>query len=451
MENLELLILCLVAPVIKVVHYLSTYVTFDQDKVVITSGIFTKKKVEIPIGTITTVDLTQPVVYQLFHVYKVTIDNGSQSPDVDNAAEIALSLREDQAVKVKEMVGRMTRKDKEEIEDETKLTGEPILAAGKELLLLGVYRGHIVPFFSFLLGLSTMFTMVQNNEEMSGQVKTFVDWYFTILNPVGGTVLLFLVSYAAAVLLPCVMNYIRYYGFLLSRKSDTVQIEFGLLTKKKYSLNKKKISGIVVKQSLLMRWFGYAEVEVLIIGFGDSSAEDKKEKAMLYPMMKLEEIPAFLERILPGYPLELELEQARRGTLRYFFLCPRVVVCLALAATASVYFLNVSKKPTVFTAMLVLLLLAVGMLCSAYQEYHNSGIRIKEQGVAFSNGGFTKTYYFISREKLEYASFGGSRWKQRKKLGNIEVGFQAPVTSNVIRVRNMTEEQFEQLQALELV
>ncbi len=59
------------SPLMGIAKYLSTYFTLQTDYLIVETGIFNKKRIEIPLREITTADLSQNILYQVFHVYKI--------------------------------------------------------------------------------------------------------------------------------------------------------------------------------------------------------------------------------------------------------------------------------------------------------------------------------------------------------------------------------------------
>lgn len=57
-QNAPVLVIVLFGPIARVVSYLCTYYSIDNEKLFIESGWLTKKKLEIPVATIITVDFS---------------------------------------------------------------------------------------------------------------------------------------------------------------------------------------------------------------------------------------------------------------------------------------------------------------------------------------------------------------------------------------------------------
>lgn len=438
-NSIEFLLLCLIGPIRKVVSYFSTYIFVDEEKIVITSGIITKKKVEIPMQTITAIDYTQSLIFQLAGVYKVSMDNGSQSGEGENKAEVHLVLGESKVRALKEMLGsKVMKKGKRE---------EHITASVKEVILMGLLQSHILQLFSFFTLIGIGGNLVENSEGIQGAATAVFGWYTNTFSVLYGILILGIVAYSLAVVWACGKSYIQYYEYRITARQDAILLQYGLFTKKKYTLNKEKISGIVLRQTLLMRIFGYVTLEVLMIGFGDSSAEGKKEQATLYPIMRKQEVIGFLEKLLPNYSYGQRIEYSQRESFRYFFLCFRFMFATIVLVGSLVgqYGLTSTGMGIVRTGLGILWLIAIA---SVILEYKNTGIGSSKEMMYFSIGGISKTAYYIFIDKLEYATYRSNRWKDKKKFGSIRIGVHAPAPANAVNVRNVRKERFEELSHL---
>ena len=68
---------------------------------------------------------------------------------------------------------------------------------------------------------------------------------------------------------------VRYFGFQVMDNGEALKIEYGLLTKKRYTIQKKKISGFSYHQSFLMKRLKTGTLQLYAIG----TAEDLMRRA----------------------------------------------------------------------------------------------------------------------------------------------------------------------------
>jgi uncharacterized membrane protein YdbT with pleckstrin-like domain len=81
-----------------------------------------------------------------------------------------------------------------------------------------------------------------------------------------------------------VKSVVKYYKFKVWADEDALKVQYGLFNKKSFSLQKTKINGIILRQSILMRIFKLYTAEVIVIGYGDKSEQGGMEQAIIYPI-----------------------------------------------------------------------------------------------------------------------------------------------------------------------
>ena len=92
-ENAVLMVLVFIGPVSKVLQYLFTTYAVDEEKLIIKSGFLTKKTLEVPLSTITTVDFSQNLLHQVFGAYRLNIDNASNVSEQKTKVRMTFSKR----------------------------------------------------------------------------------------------------------------------------------------------------------------------------------------------------------------------------------------------------------------------------------------------------------------------------------------------------------------------
>lgn len=175
-----------------------------------------------------------------------------------------------------------------------------------------------------------------------------------------------------------IRNVLRYSGFKVRIESNTIQIRYGLLEKKNYSFDRKKIKGIHIKQSLLMQWLHKYTIEVESIGYGDEG----NEKAVLYPYCN-EKVK---EQIINELLLHIDQESdtihcpPKKSLIHFVFLKVLVVIIVTFILGYNFGY-----------AWIGFILIAIA-LAHGYMTYKNTalGIRMNRKLLYASQGGFKK-------------------------------------------------------------
>lgn len=462
LDNAALVVLVLFAPVSRLIQYLCTYYTIDDKRLLVESGWLNKKKQEVPIANITTVDFTQTFIFQLTHVYRLNVETASSIGSGPSGA-VKLVLKDRDAVFVKKLLlakvgdeeeaGRIEEGKAEErrFEDageatgiSEEISGNTIMASAGEVFLMGLLRskvwivGQVMVYGSMAISLFGKLVLDKN---LDGD-EVLLDYLMRISAPlliIAIIAAFYLISVALSLALSCV----KYYGFRITDREDSIFIEYGLLTKKNHTLMKEKISGISYRQSFLMGIFRQGTLEVFAAGYGGTDDNNQVETAILYPIMREEKLNAFLLRFFPEIQAKEPVKRAEPKAFPYFFICGRFFFTAALlAAMLAVPVELKAAKLGLIAGGAVLLALAAG---SVVLEYKNSALSGNGTLIVVINGGYTRKTVMLKTEKVEFIEDRASmRKRQRKNLSNIRLG----VLSEGVQqhfVRNMDRSCFEQI------
>lgn len=525
-----------ISPFIKLIKYLFTYYTVTDSQLIIESGILNKKRTEIPLRSITAVDLTQNVIYQIFKTYKIKIDNGSQARGAVNDAEVEFALKEDLAFLFKKLVEKDAHsKSGEEIDtdgylaseedslanerrasedlisaaDQAQFAGhasnaEQTASADKmtaaqytsstdsiasarqtkdfarpdrarektmpainssplDFIILGLLEqkmGYIIglfPIISIIAYALAMIGMTPSEESVNNILETFFS---------SGPILILIliavvVLVAGATVLAIVRSIITFFGFRLSADSDKIHIEFGLLTKKKFTLPKEKINGITLRQNMLMRFFGRYQMEIMVIGYGDKSDQQVRQQPILFPIANKRRIKEIVETLLPDFEGEYYSEE--KGGLAggtspkafiYFFVNPGFLIStvmlilslLTIFLELPLYFNETIATNASWIFVPVAALIEIAAFISIYLQYKNTRILPTPKNITIVSGGYQRKVSVIKTSSVESITAISNKWKHRNGFASIKLGYVAPLVSSKIFVRNRALAEFKALE-----
>lgn len=509
LQNAVVLVIAFFMPVRKFAEYLFTRYSIDAENFYVQSGLFNKKKLEIPLDRITTVDFTQNVIFQLAGVYCIRVDNASNYGG-NGSGVVTFALKDQDAVHVKNLLlakKRAAGQDGSEGRAEQggvagadrvsaqrtaaeattpdgkapfgtqvwSFTGADAGTAGR-MEIAGVFGFHDgealgrsvkVPVKNILL-----MGALQSKGNALAELISILAVFGSVVNIAIGRELaveevifdgvlaisgigIAAIIVAAFLLISSVVGalfaFIKYYGFVITDGEKSIHLEYGLFTKKKHSLLKEKISGVEFVQSLPMRAIGIGYLNVMAVGYG--SEVGNSEKAIMYPLIKAEMTEGFVMGYLPhmGFPQNAVYKPLRSG-LRYFFLSLRLIFALLLVvcfAAGDAAFGFVAKCPVDISWLwwILLLLLALAIV-SVIVEYRNTQISVGTDTISFTTGGFARVRTVIMTAMLESVSDRATVMKRRRGVINIKLGILAPLGDSVKVVRNMTFEAFERVKAV---
>ena len=458
LDNVFIVVIALFGPISRLIRFFFTRYTIDGERLLVESGWLKKEKLEIPLATISSVDMTQNLLFQLTHVYALQVENaGSIGGDSDGSVKLILGKEDAELAKklllAKKMgisaviaadAGTSTEPATENAADISvsgaafpqEEKGQTMRASAGEVATMCVFQ------IRWIVIAVQMFAYVS-------LITTYADQYFLGENHSSTEMLveyamkfapiviagMVLGAYLFSVFISSVAGFAKYYNFRITNRDDSVRIEYGLFTRKSHTLMKEKISGIEFQQSLFMRAMKKGTLQIFVTGYGGLDDNKQEETVLLYPIVEEKKINPFINWILPGQAEMPEYEKAPARGLPYFFICARfifsVILCGGLIAVPA----GGSADIIAAIAGVLILLIAIG---SVLMEYKTSAVAADSSMVTMRYGGYRKHIVMIRRNKLEYVEESASELKRRRRnLSTLKVGVLAPAGMSGHRVRNM--------------
>ncbi|MCR5134965.1 MAG: PH domain-containing protein [Clostridiales bacterium] len=450
LNNAFVAVFVLAGPFFRLVTYLTTCYSVDETTLLVTSGWLNKKRQEVPLATITTVDMTENILHQLTGSVKLNIDNASNVSAVNTKLAMTFSKRDALALRGLLLAGKSGTDGANIVSGglETEAApGKTVCVPAKDLLLMGTLRSKGVFFFQFIAiliagitYLADLFTEVGSKTEEAAD--SLLGWFTA--HSVSGLFLLLAAFLLLAFLCGSLGALIKYYGFRLLDGGDAIRIEYGLLQKKSFTIHKSRISGFRYEQSLLMRCFGFGLLHCLAIGYGAVGADEQTaEEPLLFPLLKSTDLRDAMAGILPEMTGLPNIERCGKGTLRYFFYRPAFILPLLLFAGSIV--LTVFYGHRFLVLGILLLLYGTG---SILLQHRNAALGADEAVISVAEGGYKKVTAFVKTRHVESVSEAAGLFKRKRGITSVTVRFIAPFGSQEATAYNLPYSCFEKVRAL---
>lgn len=220
-------------------------------------------------------------------------------------------------------------------------------------------------------------------------------------------VIIIFVGLGLAWLLSIALYVLKYSGFSVKRHGSQISVSYGLLEKKSFVFNPKKVQAVIVKEGLLRQAFGYAEIQLQVV------SSDKKEQLMLHPFIKRSDIQRVLNDFVPqvNLPSNADLTGAPKRALYYYV---RIELLLALlACTALIAVFDAEGLWFLFFLPLV--------LWWRRSCYSSAGVRLEDGQLTLRNRYLSRSTYLIRRPQIVTMRVNRSTGQQRKKLLTLSV------------------------------
>ncbi|MCA0756780.1 PH domain-containing protein [Paenibacillus sp. N4] len=417
----------------------------EEDRIIIRKGLLFRDEKTIYYGRIHTVNVEQPIVQRLLGVAQVKIETpgGNKKADgilpalsVAEAGNIQAVLRKYASAKqlsetTKEQGGTVSLNPADELagmqsshtSPSIRIQGNPIadraadeqdeyrgaafrldaaqlLQAAATSMNFGLVAAFVAGLFSFADDFIEALLPEHFIESVVEDSASLMPGYVLVIT-------IALIGIVFAWFLSLVLYVLKYSGFSVTRDGKQISVAYGLLEKKTFSFDPKKVQAVIVNEGLLRQAIGYAEVQLQVI------SSDKKEQLMLHPFVKRKDVTALLADFVPQLklPSNAGMAGAPGCALVYYV---RIGLLLAMAAsTALIAWLGAVG---LYSLLLVLLVVLWRISC-----YRAAGIKLADGQLTLRKRFISRTTYLIRRPQIVTMRVKRSFGQQRRNLLTVSV------------------------------
>lgn len=266
---------------IAVVRWYFTFYSFDEDGISVRKGMILRSEIKIPCLNVSAVTSEENPVLVRFGAVKVYIDTDSTSGGKKNA-DLCLMIYKPDRARLFNILSKTFRSPENSGKRKIRSSGMNFTykASSKSLIAFSLL------FSSALSGVVLLMTALSGSADIIGDrlerdffkavndvsdaVSTLAGRIISGISPAGIAVsviigLGFVISFAA--------NILRHIKFTVSRRGKCIIITSGLIVKRMYCINSRKINIADMRQNLLMKLFGVTSVHVNCTGYGKRKNE----------------------------------------------------------------------------------------------------------------------------------------------------------------------------------
>ena len=466
---LLILVLTFVAEWIK---WANTWISAKDNVLTYESGLLSKKVKTIPFSKINTINLNRTLMQRIFGTCRMKIDTGALAGEAGGTSEMNLVFKVSEAEELRAYILNSSAKEEQLLRqaaqspmlkkaaytplkssDESKWT---VKAKFADFFMYGLTSSGwwmIVTLFCFVIGFVGEFTADELGE-MLEVVAPQLDAVqsMTITSAVLVLVLIAIAGIVGlelfAKIITIITSSIKYFGFKATREADSLIISYGLTSQKSYTIPVRNVHAIVVRQNLLQQLMKRCSVELVAIGYGTHDEEQENDsssgdtKAMLYPLIKTEQLPWLIEKLLPEYSVDAELKGADKRAIGFHIVRPMVCWALVFAAAILCVIGNAELLTIGIVAAVIALLL---MLPGKILRHRNSAIGWNDEVVVVSSGGMRKSTHYIRTDAVQSLHTRSGIFQRRRGLATYSVRFHAPAGRSVAAATNLDKAHFEPL------
>lgn len=388
-----ILILALVS---QLLVWARTYISIEENAVVIEKGSLNKKKNTIGIRNISNINLEQNLIEMLFGTCKVKMDTNSRSTADSTDVKIVLKKADAEWFRREIMIKMETARTGSQIPaayDRQESEDYDVRCVLADILQHGFFSISLLSVFVFLVALAGTVISV-------AEILERKDLMSSIAGAAAGV--LVAVSVVISLLWDTVKDFVRYFDFRAKRMGDKIYIKYGFFKKVEYTIPVDKIQALKVRQSFIARLGRRYMAEIINVGMGDDQ-EEKNSFLILYcPEDK------FAERIsllLPEYASFAQQKTDRIPSSVWVVWSIPAVIFAAVMVTGTILFNSVMDNKYSLPAWGVTAGTLIFMAVCMILKYRTAGVGADSHFLKIARGYFGRHYLSVKYADIQYAQF----------------------------------------------
>ncbi|MBU9723323.1 MULTISPECIES: PH domain-containing protein [Bacillaceae] len=418
------ILLVLSIPYILLKWFTYTY-RVDTNAFHVSKGIFVKSKRSIPFYKIENMNRKTGVIHRLFRVTSLRFETGITGEEstvefkavsLEEAAEMERLVESEREVDGFDFSRTVIGGEEKEQQDQDHTLGKN---KERHIHYTPTKRDTVKAAFtslSFLIIFPVVMTIYSNTNDilqLEERTKGLLGFFTgSVLLSVLGIVVLLMLSIGMGM----IFTFIKYGKYEISSDDDRIYIKKGVMSETTFTIVKERVQAIEMKQTLLKRILGLAEVKLISAGEISLGTEDAEVNS-LYPFLPVKRAYQIVSEILPEYEVLEKMDKLPRVSLLIRLVKPYWVWAIA---TGILYFV----QPTIFGLEIAWWLLSLSLFLYIVflrlLNFYHTRYTLHGSFVQFQSGSLTTSLFVSRREKIVEVSV--SRRILQKKFGLASIG-----------------------------
>ena len=395
--------------------------TIDAETIRVRKGIVKKSERTTQRKRIESIGIQQNVIERLLRLATLTVETSSESgsPEVelkgirlDFAKELKSSIKNDGPIVAKE-------------ESEEIAYTIPV----RDLALAGALSGRVG---LALVGIGTAYQFIDQF------IERYVDRLFSELAHLslivltGLGILVLLIIYIGSI----IVYILKYGAYRAVLQHNRLLIGYGMLNRTEVAFHADKIQALVIQESWIQRLIGRASLSLHII-----SATGEKERLLLHPFIRTNEIDGFLATYLPRFRQFTPQYQVAAKGFRYRVRWPLIGYALLFTTLSSVVSIVLDSS---WRFLILLLFIWLPLYFFAVRSgYKKTRFGTKHDLLMLRKQWVQKETVYTPRLKIEELTWSVSRFLEAKEIAKIQVQLRGNTAFNALYFKRSDIQQLQ--------
>ena len=242
---------------------------------------------------------------------------------------------------------------------------------------------------------------------------------------------------------------LKLWNFTVKREGGSIALTRGLLEKNSEQIAVDRIQAVKIRQGIIRRIMGYAEITVERVMHQNDMQENKKGRTdanQIHPFIKMSKADEFLEAILPEFayaPKEAALTRLGRAALRrsVFRYGRWALIFWVLPIAVAVTLIGTFAAPVWEGAGILQTWLIIGgavifcyLLVTSFFAYRGRAVGYNDKMLTMKNGAYVRRYVYMPRRKIQYAVKAQNPFQRWSRVATITARSASPTMPYVSAV-----------------
>lgn len=310
----------------------------ENNHFILTTGILNKKRKEINISRIQSVDTSQNFVNQIVGGVVLIIKTPSDGIELGTISKSQSEFIDSEIKNLQHLLNQGQQLeyahdiDQKEYKSEqifNEIPSETIFKMPfKQLLLMAMTSGSIGIAFITLTPLIGSFSNIIPWEQLGNELSHYFEKIYILVI----SLLLFILL--ASYIIGTCLTFVKYFGYKVTQRGHQLKIHYGLFTKKDITVPTNRLQGILEHQSYIRKVMGYTSIHFYITSDGNISEDepsDKNGSIMILPFIKKRQAYEVIGSLVPEMKFNnVHTGMPLRGFHRHFLIPSLVLICASV-------------------------------------------------------------------------------------------------------------------------
>lgn len=420
-------VVLLVCIIWQYVVWAKTYVSIQENTLVVERNTWNRKKNTIGIKNISNVNLEQNLLEMLFGTCKVKLDTNSLS--TANETDVKIVLKKKDAEKFREFLVQKTEAEWAVHTEEDVCEEKKFISDMDDIVMHGLFSINIISVVILVVAI----------------VAAVFVWNDTLHNKRGimeVLITVFMIFWFLGERLWSIINgFIKYLDFEIERKGDKIFLSYGLLKKVTYSIPVDKINAVRFTQTMIARLGRRYMVEIINVGMDD---DENETNSFFLPYAKREKLERQIKMLLPEFADCLEIREERQPSCIWLIWLPALVLYLIIMGTGCAILVNYVPEMKV-EAIVAIIVLGLIVLVVKTAEYFTIGCIAHEHFLKIVSGCFGKRSLYVKYDKIQFVTIKQNVLAKQFHVQKGNIHLLAAIKNQVHILPYFSEEDVERL------